>query len=128
MLDTNAIWISSEALKCLQLFKPPSEKLRRMYTDNSFEFTKYCVELAWTHGTSTPRRPQTYGIVVSGVRRVKEGTAAALVQSGSWEEWWNEAMACCCRLRNICDTMADGETAEELWNESVECYCHLRHV
>ena len=51
------------------------------------------------------------------VRRVKEGTVAALVKSGMSEELWNQATECCCHLRNICDTVADGKTAyQKLFN------------
>ena len=38
-----------------------------------------------------------------GVRRVKEGTSAVLLQSGLDNEWWADSMACCCYLRNIQD-------------------------
>ena len=44
------------------------------------------------------------------VRREKESTAAAMVQSGLSEEWWNEPMECDYRLRNMCDTTEDGKT------------------
>ena len=45
------------------------------------------------------------------VRRVKEGTAAALVQSGSHHCWWVEAMETYCFLHNISDKLKDGRTA-----------------
>ena len=57
------------------------------------------------------------------VRRVKEGTAAALVKSGMSEELWNQATECCCHLRNICDTVADGKTAyQKLFNALSKSY------
>ena len=54
------------------------------------------------------------GVAERAVRRVKEGTAIALVQkNGLPEEWWDCAMECHCYLRNMRDTMADGMTAFE---------------
>ena len=54
------------------------------------------------------------GVAERAVRRVKEGAAIALVQSGLPEEWWDCAMECSCfLLRNMHDNMADGKTAFE---------------
>ena len=47
------------------------------------------------------------------VRRVKEGTVVALVQSGLQEECWHCAMERCCYLRIVHDKMADDKTAFE---------------
>ena len=47
------------------------------------------------------------------VRRVKEGTVIALMQSGLPEEWWDCTMERHCYLRNVHDKMADGKTAFE---------------
>ena len=46
-------------------------------------------------------------------RRIKEGAAAAMVQSGLPEHWWDSAMECGCFLRNVHDKMADGKTSHE---------------
>ena len=46
------------------------------------EFGKACEDLSWNHCTSTPHRSETDGITERAVRRVKEGTSAALLQSG----------------------------------------------
>jgi len=82
-----------------------------VYTDNSKEFEKAMEDLQVPHDTSTPYRPQTNGVADRAVRRVKEGTSAALVQSG-WDEcWWDYAMHRYCMLRNIVDTLANGHTA-----------------
>ena len=81
------------------------------YTDGSKEFKKALEDLGWCHDTSTPYRPQTNGVVERAVRRVKEGTSCALYQSGWAVQWWLEAMACYCFLRNIADVQKDGHTA-----------------
>lgn len=65
------------------------------------------------HDPSTPYRPQTNGVAERAVRRVKEGTACALAQSGFIEDWWSEAMECYSFLRNIVDILKDGKTAFE---------------
>ena len=40
---------------------------------------------------------------------MKEGTPAALLQSGWHDIWWAEAMACYCSLWNFTDKIADKE-------------------
>ena len=82
-----------------------------MYTDNSKEFLKALDELEFSHDTSTPYRPQTNGVAERAVRRVKEGTACALAQSGWSDVWWAEAMSCYCFLRNVVDLQKAGTTA-----------------
>ena len=85
-----------------------------VYTENSKEFIKAFEELQWPHDTSTPYRSETHGVAERAVRRVKEGTASALAQSGLSEEWWGAAMCCYCYLRNIVDKIAaDGKTPYE---------------
>ena len=56
---------------------------------------------------------ETNGVAERAVRRVKEGTATALVQGGPPEEWWDCPMECYCYLRNVHDKIADGKTAFE---------------
>ena len=46
------------------------------------EFSKPCEDLSWNHCTSIPHRSETNGIAERAVHRVKEGTSAALLQSG----------------------------------------------
>ena len=46
-------------------------------------------------------------------RRVKEGTSAALMQSGLDKEWWADSMERCCYLRNVQDLLSDGKTPYE---------------
>ena len=44
------------------------------------------------------------------VRKVTEGTACTLVQSGFDEAWWGEAMTCFCFLKKVADQTGE-ETA-----------------
>ena len=70
-------------------FLEPSEKPKVIYTDCSLEFGKSCEHLPWNHRTSTHQRFETSDIVERAVRRIKEGTSAAvLLQSGLDEKWW----------------------------------------
>ena len=75
-------------------FLEPNGKPKVIYTDNSLEFGKPCEDLFWSHCTSTPHRSETNGIAERAVRRVKEGTSAALLQSGLDEKWWADSMEC----------------------------------
>ena len=83
---------SQETEKSLQKFLEPTRKPKVNYTDNSFEFGKYCEELSWNHCTSTPHRSETNEVAERAVRRVKEGTSAVLLQSGLDNEWWADSM------------------------------------
>ena len=86
---------SSECTKdCFQKYFGSKIKPKLVYTDNAPEFNKAFKELGWSHDTCTPHRPQTNGIGERAVRRVKEGTRCAIVQSGLSLLWWREAMSC----------------------------------
>ena len=99
-----------DTLKGFQKFLGPQTKAKHAYTDGSKEFEKALDEYEISHDTSTPHRPQTNGVAERAVRRVKEGTSCALTQSGWNEEWWAEAMACYCFLRNVHDIQSEGKT------------------
>ena len=73
---------SQETQRSLQKFLEPDRKPKVIYTDKSMEFGKACEDLSWNHCTSTPHRTETNGIAERGLRRVKEGTSAVLLQSG----------------------------------------------
>ena len=94
--------------KSLRKFLVPSLKQKVICTDNSSEFGKSCEELSWNHRTSTPHRSETNGNAERAVRRVKEGTSAALLQSGLDEKWWADSMESYCHLRKVQDLLADG--------------------
>ena len=61
----------------------------------------------------TPHRSETNGIAERAVRRVKEGTSAALLQSGLNESWWADSMECFTYLRNVTDLLSGGKTPYE---------------
>ena len=90
-------------------FLGPQIKARHVYTDCSLEFEKAIADYGMSHDTSTPHRPQTNGVAERAVRRVKEGTSFAFEQSGLYDVWWPEAMACYCFLRNIDDLYLTGD-------------------
>ena len=104
---------SQETQRSLQKFLEPDRNPKVIYTDNSLEFGKACEDLSWKHCTSTPHRSETHGIAERTVRRVKEGTSAALFQSGLDENWWADSMECKTYLRNVQDLLSDGKTPYE---------------
>ena len=104
---------SQETQRSLQKFLEPERNPKVIYTDNSLEFGKACEDLSWNHCTSTPHRSETNGIAERAVRRVKEGTSAALLQSGLNESWLADSMECYTNLRNVTDLLTDGKTPYE---------------
>ena len=86
----------------------PQCEPQHVYSDNSKELIKDLKDLKWMHDTSTPHRSESNGVAGRAVRKVKEGTACALVQSASDEAWRGEAMTCFCFLKNVVD-----QTGEE---------------
>ena len=103
---------SQETQRSSQKFLEPDRKPKVIYTDNSLEFGKACEDLSWNHCTSTPHRSERNGIAERAVRRVKEGTSVALLQSGL-EKWWADSMECYTYLRNVTDLLSDGKTTYE---------------
>lgn len=71
-----------------------------VYTETAGEYGSAMKKLGWYADlrASTPDRPQSNCIVERAVRRVKEGTRCALVQSGFHVEWPAEAMSSVCFL------------------------------
>ena len=104
---------SQETERSLQKYLEPTRKPKVIYTDNSLEFGKSCEDLSWNHCTSTPHRSETNGIAERAVRRVEEGTSAALLQSSLNETWWADSMECYTHLRNVTDLLSDGKTPYE---------------
>ena len=102
--------LHKETQRSLQKFLEPDRNPKVIYTDNSLEFGKVYEDLSWNHCTSTPHRSETNGIAERAVRRVKEGTSAALLQSGLNENWWADSMECYTYLRNVTDLLSDGKT------------------
>ena len=104
---------SQETQRSLQKFLEPDRKPKVICTDNSLEFGKVCEDLSCNHCTSTPHRSETNGIAERAVGRVKEGTSAALLQSGLDENWWADSMERHTFLRNVTDLLSDGKTPYE---------------
>ena len=104
---------SQETQRSLQKFLEPNWNPKVIYTASSLEFGKACEDLSWNHCTSTPHRSETNVIAERAVRRVKEGTSAALLQSGLNESWWADSMECYTYLRNVTDLLSDGKTPYE---------------
>ena len=104
---------SQETQKNLVKFLEPTWKPKVIYSHNSLELGKSSEDSSWNHRTSTPHRSETNGIAERGVRRVKEGTSAVLLQSGLGDEWWSYSMECHCHLRNIQDLLSVGKTPYE---------------
>ena len=113
---------SQETQKGLQKFLEPNTKPKVSYADNSLEFGKACEDLSWNHCTSTPHRSETNWIAERGVRRVKEGTSAVLLQSGLNENWWADSMECYTYLRNVQDLSSDGKNSirETFWRNHLK--------
>ena len=98
---------TSETTSRLRRFLPPTQKPEIVDTDNSKRVNERLSRFYTRHhDTSTSYRSETNGVAERTVRRVKEGTATARVQSGLPEEW-------CYYLRNVHYKMADGKTAFE---------------
>ena len=104
---------SQETERSLQKFLERDRNPQVIYTDNSLEFGNACEDLSWNHCTSTPHRSETNSIAERAVRRVKEGTSAALLQSGLNESWWADSMECYTHLRNVTDLLSDLKTPYE---------------
>ena len=100
-----------ETTMCLKRFLGPQSQCKHAYTDGSAELEGALAELDILHDSSTPYRPETNGVIERAVRRIKEGTSCALVQSGLAEEWWPWAVQCFCFLRCIHDKLVGGQTA-----------------
>ena len=85
---------SQETGRSLQKFLEPTRKPSVIYTHISLEFGKSCEDLSWNHCTSTPHRSETNEIAERAVRRIKEGTSAAQLQSALDEKWRADSMEC----------------------------------
>ena len=79
---------SQETQRILQKFLESDRKPEVICTDNSLEFDKVCEDLSWNHCTSTPHRWETNVIVERTVRRVKEDSSVAVLQSGQDDNWF----------------------------------------
>ena len=123
--DDRTNWIHSSPMKAKDTSERDkdhhfcAQKPQRIYTDISKAFIKACQDSQLNHDTRGIRRSETNGVAERAVRRVKEGTAVALVQSGL-TEWLDCAIACYCYLRHVHDKMVGGRTAVEKLVEDIQ--------
>ena len=82
------------------------------------EFVKACQDSHWSHDTSTRHRSETKRVAERAVRRVKEGTAIAPVQSGLPEEWSDCAMPLFLAQRSRQNGRWQDSIREKLWQKS----------
>ena len=69
------------------MFLGPDTKPKAYYSDNAAEIKAAVVALGVPPSTCTPHIPQTNGIAENCVRKVSEGTACLLLQSGFSSHW-----------------------------------------
>lgn len=72
----------TETKKSFQRFLPPGVMPKHVYTDKAPEYKPAFDELGHPSDTATPHRPETNGVAERAVRRVKECTSCARIQSG----------------------------------------------
>ena len=83
---------SQETEKNLRTFLQPSQKPKVIHMCNSLEFGKYCEASSWNHPTTTLHRSEISGIAERAARRIKEGTSAVFLQSGSDDKQWLDSV------------------------------------
>ena len=100
---------AKETMEAFQDFLGQQQVCERVYayTDNSEELQKALSDMGILHDTSTPYKSETNGIAERAVRRVSEGTACTLGQSGLTEPWWPDAMRHYCFMRNTVDKLSE---------------------
>ena len=85
----------------------------RVYADGAGENRKAVEGLGIPFDSSTPCRSQSNGVAERAVRKVEEGTACVLAQSGFDMSWWPEASRCYCFLHCVSTIQSNGSTAYE---------------
>ena len=120
---------SQETQRSLQKFLEPERKPKVIYTDNSLEFGKACVDLSSKHCTSTPHRSETNDIAERAVCRVKEGASAVFLKSGLNESWWADLwnVTPICKKSKIYYLMGRRPMEDVLGNHFKDPLLHLVH-
>ena len=95
-------------------FAASSNKIKNCWIDNALELVNACRVLGYRHHPSTENRPQSNGVAERSMRRILEGTRAALHDSGLNRRYWHLAMRCYCTLHNIVDVWKLDKTHYEL--------------
>jgi len=75
-------------VEAMQDFTKPTDNIQQFYCDNGGELESASRQLGWRRPTSTPGVPQTNGLAERCIRKVKEGGASGVVQSGFKGKWW----------------------------------------
>ena len=73
---------TEHTIKALQNFQGPEERVSWFYCDGAPELKAVCMGLGIMNPTSTPGCPETNGLAEQGVKDIKDGTRANLIQSG----------------------------------------------
>ena len=95
-------------------FAASSDKSENWWTDNAPELVAACRALGYRHHLATENRPQSNGVAERNMRRILEGTPAALHDSGLSKRYWHLAMRCYCALHNFVDVWKHDKTLYEL--------------
>ena len=74
------------------------------------ESIRACEDVGCNRDVSPLHRSETHGISEGAGRRVKKGTISVLVQPGPTDACWSDAIEFYGYLRDIHDSMADGQT------------------
>ena len=115
-----------ETTSCFRSLRLPVQKAGRVFTSISKELVKACQDLQqWANDTNTPHRSETNGIPERAVRRVKEGTATAMIQSGLPDAKWDCAMECFGAKRQPQTHLFERRvTAASIWQEDASWKIH----
>ena len=100
----------NEAHDSIHRFCGVDARPKAVYSDNAPEIIAAVRPIGGHSATCTPHVPATNGAAENCVRKVTEGTACSLDQSGFSFQWWNAAMQCFTFLRNACDIQHFGTT------------------
>ena len=95
-------------------FAASSDKIDNCWIDNAPELVSACKALGYRRHLSIENRPQSNGVAERNIRRILEGTRAALHDSGLSQRYWHVAMRCYCALRNFVDIWKLDKTPYEL--------------
>ena len=71
-----------------------------MNTASVAKFAEAVQTLGWSQENIAPHHSQSFEMGETAVRRLREGIAVLLSQSGLNDSWWSEAMNCYCFLHN----------------------------
>ena len=95
-------------------------------TTQRSEYIRACQDLQWNLDANALHRSELNGIRERCVRRVKKGTATAMVQRGP-DQWWDSTRECHCSLRKVHDSDHPCEQpgkAASMWQKDVSWNLH----